>query len=99
MADLASLGLLAAAKPVDFTALDRSFIAGWLTLLIALGVLGFLITHAKTLRRLMLRVEDPRPLAVVRIGMGICVMGNILEMWEHYEYLFMAQGIFPDEVA
>ena len=100
MAYLYSLGpLVAAAKPVDFTALDRSFFAGWLTLLVFLGVLGFLIAHAKTLRRFLLRVEDPRPLAIVRIGIGICVMGNILELWEHYEFLFMDQGLFPDEVA
>lgn len=100
MAYLTSLApLVAAAKPVDFNALDKSFVAGWLTLLLALGVLGFLISHAKTLRRFILRVEDPRPLAVVRIGVGICVMGNILELWEHYEFLFTDQGIFPDEVA
>ena len=73
--------------------------AGWIMLFLAVCVATILIVQREGFRRLFMRAEDPRTMALFRIVFGFCVLGNINGLWELYEYLFTDEGIFITDVA
>lgn len=74
-------------------------VAGWIMLFLAVCAAVILIVHREGWRRLWMRAEDPRSMAVFRIAFGFCAMGNINGLWEIFEYLFTNEGIFTTDVA
>jgi len=96
--------LIAASKPpskpdIHFGALELSWTAGWILLILILGLVTFFVAQRDAFRRLVMRAEDPRPLGLFRILFGTCALMNIVEMWENYRFLFTSEGIFPTAVA
>lgn len=91
--------LIASSKDIHFGALELSWTAGWLLLIVVTGLALFFVAQRDAFRRLVMRAEDPRPLGMFRILFGTCALMNILEMWENYRFLFTNEGIFPTAVA
>lgn len=64
-------------------------------LLAALAILGLISLHRDQLRRVLLGVIDPRPLALLRIGFGLCLLLSALEVAPLNLYLFSDEGLLP----
>jgi hypothetical protein len=86
-------------KIPNYDAIGLSPTAGWLVLAAAIGLALFLIGHKDRVRRLLFRMDDPRPMALFRITFGIVTLCNVNGLWEHFDYLFTDEGLFPTEVA
>ena len=88
--------LVAAANP-EAVALSPTI--GWL-MLAAATALGLLFAlYREGWRRLWLRAEDPRSIAVFRIVFGLLTMANINGLWELFTYLFTDEGLFLTDAA
>ena len=64
-------------------------------LLASACAIGLVAAHGDALRRVLLRAVDPRPLALMRIGFGVCLLLNLLEVWPLADYLFSDEGLLP----
>lgn len=64
-------------------------------LLASLAGIGLVAVHRETLRRVLLRAGDPRPLGLFRITFGLCLLLNLREVAPHAVYLFSAEGLIP----
>lgn len=64
-------------------------------LLAALATLALVALHREQLRRVLLGVVDPRPLALLRIGFGSCLLLGALEVAPLNLYLFSDEGLLP----
>lgn len=47
------------------------------------------------LARWLHEVEDPRTLGVLRIGIGLLLVGNVAALWPHADYLYGVDGLLP----
>lgn len=83
----------------NYAAVALSPVVGWLFFAALLGLVAFLLAHRESWRRLFLRVDDPRSMAVMRIVFGLCALSNINELSDQFLYLFTDEGIFPTDVA
>ncbi len=63
--------------------------------LAALAVVGLIAVHRETLRRVLLRADDPRPLALFRVAFGLCLLMNLVEVAPQAVYLFSDEGLIP----
>jgi hypothetical protein len=91
--------LLATDRIPNQEAIALSPVAGWILLLCGCCVGLLLALDREALRRIFLRLEDPRPMGLFRILFGLCAMANINGLWEHFHYLFTDEGIFLTDVA
>ena len=92
--------LLALAKKVpNEEAIALSPVAGWIMLGIAVCIALIFVMGREPWRRLLFRLEDPRPMAMFRILFGLCAMANVNGLWEHFTYLFTDEGIFITDVG
>jgi hypothetical protein len=96
-APIALLGLAEDIPNEDALALAPG--AGWIMLFLAVCVATILIVHREGWRRLWLRAEDPRAMALFRIVFALCAMGNIDGLWELFTYLFTDEGLFLTDDA
>lgn len=95
-------GLLALApksKIPNYDALQLSPNSGWLILACAVCLVVFFMVHREAWRRLWLRMDDPRSVAVLRIVFVTFTLANVNGLWENWTYLFTDEGIFPTDVA
>lgn len=71
-------------------------LAAWalITMLIALGVV-----HRHLLAALWFRTEDPRTVAVFRIGLGALLFLHLVSIAPIYEYLYSGEGLLTGEEA
>ena len=83
----------------NYQAIALSPGVGWLLLAAVTCLAMFFIAHRDAWRQLWLRMDDPRPMAAMRILFGLCAMCNVNELWEVMEYLFTDEGIFTTDVA
>jgi hypothetical protein len=83
----------------NYAAVALSPVVGWLFFAALLGLVAFFLAHRESWRRLFLRVEDPRPMAAMRIVFGLCAISNINELSDQFIYLFTDEGIFSTDVA
>lgn len=83
----------------NYEAIALSPGVGWMLFAAVVGLALFFIAHRESWRRLWLRVDDPRPMAAMRIAFGLCALCNINGLWELFEYLFTDEGIFTTPVA
>jgi hypothetical protein len=86
-------------KIPNYEAITLSPTAGWLLLGAVVCLLGFFLVHREAWRRLWLRVDDPRTVAIVRILFVACTLANVNGLWELWEYLFTDEGVFSTDVA
>ena len=92
--------LLALADEVpNYEAIALSPGVGWILFAAVLCLALFFTAHRESWRRLWLRVDDPRPMAAMRIVFGICALCNINGLWELFDYLFTDEGIFSTDIA
>jgi len=71
-----------------------------IALVIALAALVVLIAlHLETLRRVLLRAVDPRPLAIFRILFGLTLVLYTVEVAPLTVYLFSDEGLLPSEAV
>lgn len=59
------------------------------------AILGLVVIHREALRRLLLRAVDPRPLGLLRVMFGLCLLLGALEVAPLNEYLFSDEGLLP----
>jgi hypothetical protein len=59
------------------------------------AVMGLASLHREALRRVLLGTVDPRPLALFRIGFGLCLLALVLEIAPLSTYLFSDEGLLP----
>ena len=101
--DLVTGSLLAFGRNKDlypnFEALMLSPRVGWALWIALAGLLAFFLAHREKWRRLWLQMGDPRSVALFRIVFGLFTLFNVNGLWEHFEFLFTDQGIFPTDVA
>lgn len=83
----------------NFEALMLSPAVGWCLWIALAGLLAFFIAHSEKWRRLWLQMGDPRSVALLRIVFGLFTLFNVNGLWEHFDYLFTSDGIFPTDVA
>ena len=83
----------------NFDAIQLSPTTGWLLLLALIGVVLFVVAHKETWRRILLRMEDPRTLGTFRIVFALFTMCNVNGLYEHWEYLFIDEGLWTTDVA
>jgi uncharacterized membrane protein YphA (DoxX/SURF4 family) len=83
----------------NYDAIALSPGVGWLLFAAVICLAMFFIAHRDAWRKLWLRMEDPRPIAAVRIVFGFCALCNVNGLWELFEYLFMDEGLFPTDIA
>ena len=83
----------------NFEALELGPIMGWLLLTSLVGLIAFILAHKETWRRILLRLDDPRTLAVFRIVFVCLTLFNVNGLWEHFTYLFTDEGLWPTDVA
>ncbi|EDM78783.1 hypothetical protein PPSIR1_32332 [Plesiocystis pacifica SIR-1] len=95
-----SLSLLALAEDVpNYDAIALSPGVGWMLLAAVTCLSLFFIAHRDSWRELFLRLDDPRPMAAMRIAFGFVALCNVNGLWELYSYLFTDEGLFPTDVA
>ncbi|MCY1069116.1 hypothetical protein OV090_30530 [Nannocystis sp. RBIL2] len=63
--------------------------------LTAASLVGLVALYREGLRRVLLRAVDPRPLALLRIAFGCCLLVNLLEVAPLASYLFSDEGLLP----
>ena len=91
--------LALADRVVNSDAVALSPTIGWLMLLAA-TLLGLVfVLHREGWRRIWLRAEDPRSIAVFRVVFGLLTMANINGLWELFTYLFTDEGLFLTDAA
>ncbi|MDC0719235.1 hypothetical protein [Nannocystis bainbridge] len=61
----------------------------------AASLVGLVALHHEGLRRVLLRGVDPRPLALLRIAFGCCLLVNLFEVAPLATYLFSDEGLLP----
>ena len=83
----------------NYEAIALSPVVGWFLLTAIVCLALFFVAHKEAWRKFWLRMEDPRPMAAMRILFGICALCNVNELWELFEYLFMDEGLFTTDVA
>lgn len=69
-----------------------------LTIAFAVGVsatLALVVLHRDALRRVLLRAVDPRPVGLLRILFGACLLLGALEVAPLNEFLFSDEGLVP----
>jgi hypothetical protein len=93
------LALAADDKVPNYDAIALSPTAGWLMLAAVVGLCVFFMAHAEAFRRLLLRMDDPRPMGLFRIAFGLVTLANVNGLWEHFDYLFTDEGMFSTEAA
>ena len=59
------------------------------------AIVGLVVIHREALRRLLLRAVDPRPLGLLRVMFGLCLLLGALEVAPLNEYLFSDEGLLP----
>lgn len=59
------------------------------------AVVGLGALHREALRRVVLGTVDPRPLALFRIGLGLCLLGYVVEIAPVATYVFSDEGLLP----
>lgn len=59
------------------------------------AILGLVGLHREGLRRVLLGTVDPRPLALFRIGLGLCLLLYAVEIAPLSTYLFSDEGLLP----
>ncbi len=92
--------LLALADEVpNYEAIALSPGVGWILFAAVVCLAMFFIAHRESWRKLWLRVDDPRPMAAMRIVFGLCALCNINGLWELFGYLFTDEGIFSTDIA
>jgi hypothetical protein len=95
-----SIALLALAEDApNEDALALAPGAGFIMLFLAVCVATILVVHREAWRRLWLRAEDPRSMALFRVVFGLCAMGNVDGLWELFTYLFTDEGLFLTDEA
>ncbi len=99
LAGSAGASLAFAGRVPNEDAIALSPVAGWIMLAIAVCIALILVLGREAWRRLLFRLEDPRPMGLFRIVFGLCAMANINGLWEHFTYLFTDEGIFLTDVA
>lgn len=72
---------------------------GWLWLILASALLFWLWTRAESVRRSILSLEDPRTMAVLRIGFAIMTIQCFWNMKPYWRMLWSDEGIFLLEEA
>jgi len=90
---------LLASKIPHPEALAASPLIGWLMLLGCVWVLLGIVNYRHQLTRLLFCVDDPRPVAALRIALGILLLLNINGMADVGVYLFTDEGLFTTDVA
>jgi uncharacterized membrane protein YphA (DoxX/SURF4 family) len=83
----------------NYQAIALSPGVGWFLFAAVVCLAMFFIAHRDSWRKLWLRVDDPRPMAAMRIAFGLCAMCNVNELWDQFEYLFTDEGIFSTDIA
>jgi hypothetical protein len=83
----------------NFEAIQLSPNTGWLLLVALIGAFLFVAAHKETWRRILLRMEDPRTLAVFRIVFALFTICNVNGLYEHWTYLFTDEGMWTTDVA
>lgn len=83
----------------NYQAIALSPGVGWILFAAVVCLALFFIAHRDSWRRLWLRVDDPRPMAAMRIAFGLCALCNVNGLWELFGYLFTDEGIFSTDVA
>lgn len=63
--------------------------------LAVVAVIGLVALERERLRRVLLGLIDPRPLALLRIAFGSCLLIGALEVAPLNEYLFADEGLLP----
>lgn len=101
-----STGLLASARLAQAAdripnedAIARSDTAGWILLAAVACIFVIFLLEREGFRRLVLRLEDPRPMGLFRIVFGLCALANVNGLWEHFHFLFTDEGLFLTDVA
>jgi uncharacterized membrane protein YphA (DoxX/SURF4 family) len=83
----------------NYDAIALSPGVGWLLFAAVLCLAMFFMAHRDAWRKLWLRMEDPRPIAAMRVLFGFCALCNVNGLWELFGYLFMDEGLFSTDVA
>ena len=52
----------------------------------------FFLAHRDSWRKIWLRMDDPRPMAAMRILFGFCALCNVNGLWELFGYLFRPEN-------
>ncbi|MEZ4449764.1 MAG: hypothetical protein R3B09_09800 [Nannocystaceae bacterium] len=71
---------------------------GWLCLAAVLLILGWSWTRAESVRRSVLALEDPRMLAVMRIGFALMTIQCFWNLKPYWRLLWSDEGLFTMEV-
>lgn len=96
---MASPVLALADEIPNYQAIGLSPGVGWFLFGAVVCLAMFFLAHVEAWRKLWLRLDDPRPIAAVRIAFGVCALCNVNGLWEYFDYLFMDEGLFPTDVA
>jgi len=92
--------LLALADEIpNYEAIALSPGVGWILFAAVVCLALFFIAHRDSWRALWLRVDDPRPMAAMRIVFGFCALSNVNGLWELFDYLFTDEGLFTTDLA
>ncbi len=60
-----------------------------------MAIVGLLSVRHRSLRAVVLGTVDPRPLALFRIALGLCLLGYVIEIAPVSTYLFSDEGLLP----
>ncbi|MEZ4383554.1 MAG: hypothetical protein R3A79_19645 [Nannocystaceae bacterium] len=72
---------------------------GWLSLFFVASILLWAWTRAESVRRSLLSLEDPRTMAVIRIGFAIMTIQCFWNMKPYWRLLWSDEGLFMMEEA
>ncbi|MCA9706573.1 MAG: hypothetical protein KDK70_12040, partial [Myxococcales bacterium] len=72
---------------------------GAAALVVMAAVVGLCAVHREALRRVVLGTVDPRPLALFRIALGLCLLSYVVEIAPLSTYLFSDEGLLPSEAV
>jgi hypothetical protein len=67
---------------------------GWMFFWFGVVMLGWAWTRSDSIRRCLLALEDPRTMAVLRIGFALMTIVNFLNLAPYWRMLFSDEGIF-----
>lgn len=76
--------------------LDLQLQVGWLVFLVFVLIVFWIWTRAESFRRAFFAREDPRVLAIWRIGLGIMTIQNFWNLLSHSRMLWTDEGMFTD---
>jgi uncharacterized membrane protein YphA (DoxX/SURF4 family) len=83
----------------NYDAIALSPGVGWFLFGAVICLALFFLAHREAWRKLWLRMDDPRPMAAMRILFGFCALCNVNGLWELFGYLFTDEGIFDTSIA